>query len=95
MIGEVLRRKELAEKPPVLLVNPHGVCVHSLRYTFATHLLRAGVPIKTVQRLGRWKTVDVLLKVYANSFPADERAAVEWLPYMSVRSGQEADAAAG
>ena len=60
-------------------INLDGVCLHSLRYTFATHLLRAGVPIATVQRLGRWKTVNVLLSIYAKSFPADEREAVEQL----------------
>ncbi len=68
-----------------------GVDLHSLRYSFATHLLRAGVPIQTVQRLGRWKTVDVLLGVYAQTFPADERAAVERLPYFGVKSGQQVD----
>jgi len=64
-----------------------GPDLHSLRYSFATHLLRAGVPIQTVQRLGRWKTVDVLLGVYAQTFPADEREAVERLSYFGVKSG--------
>lgn len=68
-----------------------GPDLHSLRYSFATHLLRAGVPIQTVQRLGRWKTVDVLLGVYAQTFPADEREAVERLSYFGVKSGQQVD----
>jgi integrase len=73
-------------------VETWGIDLHALRYSFATHLLRAGVPIQTVQRLGRWKTVDVLLSVYAQTFPADERAAVERLPYFSTSaSGQKAD----
>lgn len=72
-------------------IEPHGVTIHSLRYSFATHLLRQGVPIQTVQRLGRWKTVDVLLNIYAQTFPADERDAVERLPYLTERlSGAKA-----
>jgi integrase len=66
-----------------VLLAEDGVDLHSLRYSFATHLLRAGVPIQTVQRLVRWKTVDVLLGGYAQTFPADERAAVERLPYFA------------
>lgn len=72
-------------------VATEGVDCHALRYSFATHLLRAGVPIQTVQRLGRWKTVDVLLSVYAQTFPADERAAVERLPHFGAQTGQRVD----
>ena len=70
-------------------ISLDGLCLHSLRYTFATHLLRAGVPIATVQRLGRWKTVTVLLSIYARSFPADEREAVERLS--TLWTGQKVD----
>ena len=49
------------------------------------------VLIQTVQRLGRWKAVDVLLGVCAQTFPADERAAVERPPYFGVKSGQQVD----
>ena len=60
-----------------------GVDIHSLRVSFITHLIRAGVNVKTVQRLARHKTIHVTLDIYARSFPEDEREAVEMLPYLS------------
>ena len=72
-------------------IEPHGVSLHSTRYSFATHLLRAGVPVQVVMRLGRWKSVDVLLGIYADTFPSDERDAVERLPYFARRTGLGTD----
>ena len=48
---------------------------------------------KTVQRLGRWKTLNVLLDLYARSFPDDQRSAVERLPFFGQRmgNGEQAD----
>jgi integrase/recombinase XerC/integrase/recombinase XerD len=72
-----------------------GVDLHSLRVTFVTHLVRAGVDIKTVQRLARHKTVAMTLDVYARSFPQDQRQAVERLPFfghnMGTQSGVNAE----
>lgn len=72
-------------------ISLEGVDLHALRVTFATHLIRAGVDFKTVQRLGRWKTLSVLLDLYAKSFPADQRAAVERLPYFGHPIGTQAE----
>jgi len=41
---------------------------HDLRHTFATRLIQAGVDIYTVQKLGRWKTISMVLR-YAHHQP--------------------------
>jgi integrase len=33
-----------------------------LRYTFATRLIQAGVDVYTIQKLGRWKTISMILR---------------------------------
>ena len=35
---------------------------HDLRHTFATRLIQAGVDVYTVQTLGRWKTIAMVLR---------------------------------
>ena len=35
---------------------------HDLRHTFATRLIQAGVDVYTVQKLGRWKTISMMLR---------------------------------
>ncbi len=62
-------------------INPEGVDIHALRYTFVTHLLRAGVNIKSVQKLAGHVTVQVTLDIYAQVFPEDNVEAVSRLPY--------------
>jgi len=39
--------------------------------------------VKTVQRLARHKNIQMTLDVYARSFPEDQRAAVERLPFLA------------
>jgi integrase len=56
-----------------------GVCnfrFHDLRHTFATRLIRNGVDLYTVQKLGRWKTV-MMVQRYAHHHPESLRAAIE------------------
>ena len=69
-----------------------GLDIHSLRVSFITHLIRVGVNPKTVQRLARHRTIQMTLNIYARTFPEDDRAAVERLPY---ESGQQADTEKG
>ena len=52
-----------------------GVTWHSLRHAHATRLLRAGVPVKTVQaRLGH-SSAAMTMEVYAHALPADDTMA--------------------
>jgi integrase len=48
---------------------------HDLRHTFATRLIRNGVDLYTVQKLGRWKTVTMVQR-YAHHHPESLRAAI-------------------
>lgn len=51
---------------------------HDLRHTFATRLVQAGVDIYTVQKLGRWKTITMVMR-YAHHYPESLRPGVEVL----------------
>ncbi len=51
---------------------------HDLRHTFATRLVQAGVDIYTVQKLGRWKTITMVMR-YAHHYPESLRSGVEVL----------------
>ncbi len=51
---------------------------HDLRHTFATRVVQAGGDIYTVQKLGRWKTISMVMR-YAHHHPESLRAGVEVL----------------
>lgn len=51
---------------------------HDLRHTFATRLIRNGVDLYTVQKLGRWKTVTMVQR-YAHHHPESLRAAIKMI----------------
>lgn len=51
---------------------------HDLRHTFATRLVQAGVDLYAVQKLGRWKTISMVMR-YAHHYPESLRAGVEVL----------------
>ena len=51
---------------------------HDLRHTFATRLIQAGVDLYTVQKLGRWKTISMVMR-YAHHQPESLRRGVEVL----------------
>lgn len=60
--------------------TPEGrVDFHSLRYTYVTNLVRAGVNIRVVQTLARHASPTTTLQFYARATEADLRAAVESL----------------
>lgn len=49
---------------------------HDLRHTFATRLVQSGVDLYTVQKLGRWKTVSMVMR-YAHHYPESLRPGIE------------------
>jgi integrase len=51
---------------------------HDLRHTFATRLIQAGVDLYTVQKLGRWKNISMVMR-YAHHYPESLRSGVEVL----------------
>lgn len=51
---------------------------HDLRHTFATRLVQAGVDLYTVQKLGRWKTIQMVMR-YAHHHPESLRPGIEAL----------------
>lgn len=51
---------------------------HDLHHTFATRLIQAGVDVYTVQKLGRWKTISMVLR-YAHHQPESLRGGAEVL----------------
>lgn len=66
---------------------------HVLRHTFASHLVMCGVPLKVVQELGGWKSLDMVLR-YAHVSPNVHREAVKLLDRGS-NSNMAATAAGG
>jgi integrase len=51
---------------------------HDLRHTFATRLVQAGVDLYTVQKLGRWKNISMVMR-YAHHYPESLRSGIEVL----------------
>jgi integrase len=56
----------------------HNLRFHDLRHTFATRLVQGGVDIYTVQKLGRWKTISMVMR-YAHHYPESLRSGIEVL----------------
>jgi site-specific recombinase XerD len=55
---------------------------HQLRHTFARHLVEAGVPVTSIQRLlghARLRTTETYLSISDNQVQADYRAAMTML----------------
>lgn len=61
-------------------IDPHGLTLHSFRYSFATWLIQAGESPKTVQQLLGHSTLEMTLKVYAQVLPGDAVRAIQSLP---------------
>jgi integrase len=58
---------------------------HDLRHTFATRLIQAGVDIYTVQKLGRWRNISMVMR-YAHHYPESLRSGIEALDKMRKNS---------
>jgi integrase len=61
---------------------------HDLRHSFATRLIQAGVDVYTVQKLGRWKTISMVLR-YAHHQPESLRGGAEVLDRLRRESSTE------
>lgn len=40
--------------------------LHSIRHTFASRLMRAGIPIHVICKIGGWESSSTLLNVYTH-----------------------------
>ena len=67
---------------------PDGICVHSLRATFACHLIEQGIDIYTVSRLLGHSSVTVTEKHYLALDPAHAKSAVNSLNYTGPPQGE-------
>ncbi len=67
---------------------PDGISVHSLRATFACHLIEQGVDIYTVSRLLGHSSVTVTEKHYLALDPAHAKSAVNSLNYTGPPQGE-------
>jgi len=57
-------------------IDKHGVCLHSFRYSFTSWLIQSGVSPKTVMVLLGHRDIATTMRVYSQSFRADEKEAV-------------------
>jgi len=57
-------------------IDPKNLCLHSLRYTFASRLFELGYSLPEVMELGGWKTPAVPLKIYAEVSSERKRMAM-------------------
>jgi site-specific recombinase XerD len=66
-----------------------GYTWHCNRHTFASRLVMAGVDLRTVQELGGWRTLSMVMR-YAHLSPVHLHAAVERLVVGPVGGGEGA-----
>lgn len=67
---------------------------HDLRHTWATRLVQNGVDLYTVQKLGRWKTITMVMR-YAHHYPESLRAGVVVLDRLRPESSTNLAQSAG
>ena len=51
---------------------------HDLRHTFATRLVQAGVDVYTIQKIGSWKSISMVMR-YAHHYPESLRSGADEL----------------
>lgn len=68
--------------------NISGVAPHTLRHTFASRLVMAGVDLRTVQELGGWQTI-AMVERYAHLSPAHKAQAVERIAWSPTSTGTD------
>jgi len=82
-------RTRLAETVERGGIDPQGVDLHALRYTYITDLIRNGANIKAVQELAGHKRISMTLDIYSQVFVCDRVSAMEKLSYgtMPIQEG--------
>lgn len=67
------------------------LCQHSMRKSWATKLANAGVPIKTLMKLGGWSSIECCQEYYLKTTDANEQPAVNVLNniFVDKNTGQE------
>lgn len=58
-----------------------NVSPHTLRHTFASHLIMAGVNLKAVQTLLGHKSIKITMDIYGHLTPDHLEASINRLPY--------------
>ncbi len=84
---KALRRDLKAAGIPVEDERGRVVDVHSLRTTFATHLCRGGIPLRTAQAALRHSTPTLTANVYTDPQLLDVRGALDVLPAIPLGPG--------
>lgn len=77
-VRQMLERYCAIADPPIAYGRVHGLTFHwATRRTAASRMLSRGVPLATVQKVGRWKDATVPLSIYHELIGDDDRQAVE------------------
>ena len=63
-------------KAACVRANVKGVTPHTLRHTFCSRLAMAGIDLRTIQDLGGWKSLDLVMR-YSHLSPNHKAHAVE------------------
>lgn len=79
VFGADLKSIRRAFRSAAIRAGRPGLTFHTLRKSSATVLLEEGVPLKTVQAMGGWKSATVLLKHYAAATETGRKKALRVL----------------
>ena len=70
-------------------IDPSGVDLHSLRYSFGSWLVSGGVNVKLVSRLMGHATVQITLDIYTDTSIMDWHGAVAKLPALGSETASD------
>ncbi|NQT86741.1 tyrosine-type recombinase/integrase, partial [bacterium] len=70
-------------------ITSGDVTIHTLRHTFATHMLLRGANPKVVSELLGHASIQFTFDTYGHVFPQDRWAAVSKLPFGGTQRAQE------
>jgi len=88
-LGRIIDRDLKAARIPKRDQRGRTVDVHALRHTFATHLSKGGVPLRTAQAAMRHSDPKLTAIVYTDPALLDVRAALDALPRLPLERPEE------